>query len=232
MNNISTHALNQDIELNDTSQISLAKVYRNLFFTVASFILTLFILFQTGIANVIAIPLASNWLLTLGAFMVGAWLASRLASRVESKTSQLLGLALYIIFQALIFTPLLLVAVNTAGYGILLQATVISLTAFAGLSLYVIKTRQDFSFMRGFLTFIGIVAIIAIIAGIIFQFDLGLLFSVAMVLFAGGAILHDTSNILLNYPKGHEISATLQLFASFVLLLWYVVSILMRLGGE
>ena len=45
-------------------------------------------------------------------------------------------------------------------------------------------------------------------------FELGMFFSIAMGLLAGGAILYDTSNVLHHYPEDRYVSASLQLFAS------------------
>ena len=44
-----------------------------------------------------------------------------------------------------------------------------------------------------------------------------------MIVFAGGAILYDTSNVLHEYPEDRHVAASLQLFASVMLLLWYVI---------
>lgn len=64
-------------------------------------------------------------------------------------------------------------------------------------------------------------------ASVIFGFQLGTFFSVAMVGFAGAAILYDTSNILREYPEDRYISAALQLFASVALMFWYVLRLFM-----
>ena len=66
---------------------------------------------------------------------------------------------------------------------------------------------------------------VAIFGGLIFGFQLGLFFSVAMVAFAGAAILYDTSNVLHHYPEDRYVAASLQLFTSVALLFWYVLRI-------
>lgn len=40
-----------------------------------------------------------------------------------------------------------------------------------------------------------------IVASVLFPFSLGTAFSVAMIAFAGAAILYDTSNVLREYPE-------------------------------
>ena len=62
---------------------------------------------------------------------------------------------------------------------------------------------------------------------LLFGFELGTWFSVAMVGLAGAAILYDTSNILRNYPEDRYVGAALQLFASVALMFWYVLRIFM-----
>jgi len=73
----------------------------------------------------------------------------------------------------------------------------------------------------------GVVALVAIAGGILFGFNLGTWFSVAMVAFAGAAILYDTSNVLHHYPEDRYVAGALQLFASVALMFWYVLRIFM-----
>ena len=88
-------------------------------------------------------------------------------------------------------------------------------------------TRKDFSFLRGMLMWGGVVAMLAIVGGILFGFDLGTWFSVAMIGFAGAAILYDTSNVLHHFPEDRYVGAALQLFASVALMFWYVLRLFM-----
>jgi FtsH-binding integral membrane protein len=68
---------------------------------------------------------------------------------------------------------------------------------------------------------------VVIVGGVLFGFNIGTWFSVAMVGFAGAAILYDTSNILRSFPEDRHVGAALQLFASVALMFWYVLSIFM-----
>ena len=67
-----------------------------------------------------------------------------------------------------------------------------------------------------------------IIAGVAFGFNLGLWFSVGMVILAAGAILYQTSNLVHKYREDQYVAAGLGLFASLMLLFWYILSILSR----
>jgi len=73
---------------------------------------------------------------------------------------------------------------------------------------------------------LSIIALVTIVGGVIFGFQLGTFFSVAMVGLAGAAILYDTSNVLHHYPQDRYVAASLQLFASVALMLWYVLRLL------
>ena len=67
-----------------------------------------------------------------------------------------------------------------------------------------------------------------IIASMLFGFELGTWFSVAMIAFAGAAVLYDTSNILHHYPQDKYVAASLELFASIALMFWYVLQLFMN----
>ena len=69
--------------------------------------------------------------------------------------------------------------------------------------------------------------LVLIVAAVIFGFELGVFFSVAMVGLAGGAVLHDTSKVLHHYPEDRYVAASLELFASVALMFWYVLQLFM-----
>ena len=107
---------------------------------------------------------------------------------------------------------------------ILLQKNVF-LSSFPVVTAIAVLTRKDFSFLGGLLRWGFIVAIVLIVAGVLFSFELGTFFAVAMIGLAGAAILYDTSNILHHYPEDKHVAASLQLFASVALMFWYVLSL-------
>jgi FtsH-binding integral membrane protein len=72
----------------------------------------------------------------------------------------------------------------------------------------------------------GVIALIAIGAAVLVDdIQLGTWFSVAMIGFAGAAVLYDTSNILHHYPEDKHVAAALGLFASIALMFWYVLQL-------
>jgi FtsH-binding integral membrane protein len=184
-------------------------------------------LFSTGIALPMAQSmLQMNWLLILGGFMVVSWLATHVAHSAQSKPIQYIALVGFVTAQAILFVPMLAIAMAKAP-GIIESAVGVTLLGTGGLTAVALITRKDFSFLRGILVWGGILALVAIVSAVLFGFQLGTWFSVAMIGFAGAAVLYDTSNILQHYPEDRYVGAALQLFASIALMFWYVLRLLM-----
>lgn len=122
-------------------------------------------------------------------------IASRVAHTVESVPLQFLALLGFVFAEALIFVPLLFIAPSKVGGGVIESAAAVTILAFGALTAVVFFTKKDLSFLGSFLRWGGILALVLIVSGILFGFQLGTFFSVAMIGLAGGAILYDTSNI-------------------------------------
>jgi FtsH-binding integral membrane protein len=167
-----------------------------------------------------------SWLLVLGGFVVVSWLASRVAHTASSPAAQYAALGGFVLAEALIFVPLLLAASMVAP-GVIQSAALVTIIGFFGLTAVAFKTRKDFSFLGGILRWSFIVVLLLIVAGVLFGFQLGTFFSVAMVGLAGAAILYDTSNVIHHFPTDRHVGAALQLFASVALMFWYVLRIFM-----
>lgn len=201
----------------------IVQTYNHLFGAIALFTLIEIGLFTSGLAPVIAAGmLGTSWLLVLGGFVLVSWLASRAAHTAQSRAVQYVALAGFVAAEAIVFVPLLVIAQARAP-GALQSASLVTFVGFAALTAIAFKTRKDFSFLGGFLRWGGIVALLLIAGGAIFGFSLGTFFSVAMVGFAGAAILYDTSNVIREFPEDRPVAAALQLFASVALMFWYVL---------
>ncbi|MBA2278299.1 MAG: Bax inhibitor-1 family protein [Chloroflexia bacterium] len=168
-----------------------------------------------------------NWLLVIVVFGIVTSFADRWARTTASAGKVYAGFALFILAEAVLFLPLLL-GISGQADDVLPTAGVITLLMVAGLTAVVVFTGTDFSFLRGALIVGGFLALGLIVASIIFGFGLGLLFAMAMVAFASGSILYNTSNILKTYRTDQPVAAALSLFASIALLFWYVLSIVSR----
>jgi len=205
----------------------IARTYTHLLGAVALFLAIEVALFQSGWAPVIAQSMLSvNWLLVLGAFMIVGWLASSTAASATSLPAQYAALAAFVAMEAIIFVPMLYLA-NHIAPGAIQSAGLMTAIGFGGLTAIALTTRKDFSFLGGLLKWGFVVALLAIVGAVLFGFQLGMWFSVAMVGLAGAAILRDTSNVLLNFPEDRYVAAALQLFASVAMLFWYLLRIYM-----
>lgn len=216
--------INADV---DTRALFIARTYQHLFGAIVGFVLIEVLLFKSGLAERMAIAmLGTSWLLILGGFIIVNWLASHVAHRSESLPLQYAALAGFVVAQAIIFVPLLFIA-NHYAPGAIKSAAVVTMIGFACLTAVVFISRKDFSFLGGILRWAFIAALLLIVAGVIFGFNLGMAFSVGMVALAGAAILYDTSNVLHHFPEDRYVGAALQLFASVALMFWYVLRLFM-----
>ena len=169
-----------------------------------------------------------SWLIVLGAFMGVSMLAQWWANSQTSKALQYAGLGLFVVAESIIFLPLMfMAAIRSNSVEIFAQAGITTLGLFLGLTAVVFLTKKDFSFLGPILMIGGFVALGFIAAGILFGFSLGSFFAFAMVAFAGGSILYDTSNVLHRYRTDQHVAASLSLFASVALLFWYILRIFM-----
>lgn len=169
-----------------------------------------------------------TWLLLLGGFMAVTWFAQSITYKSASKSKQYLGFLLYIVAEAIIFVPILYIAIAVSGgVGLINQAAILTGALFLGLTGVVFGSSINFSFLRSILTIGFFLALGLIVAGMLFGFDLGLWFSAGMVALASGSILYSTYQLKNEYATHQYIPAALSLFASLMLLFWYILRILM-----
>lgn len=218
--------------LSDVERIAFyKKTYAHVAGGVLVFVLFEYLLLQsdTIVDFMLSMTEGYKWLLMLGGFMLATNYAEGMALRSSDKNMQYLAYGIYIFFEALIFVPMIYLAAYymESGPEILNQAAIVTLALFTGLSAAVLFTKTDFSFLKTGLTIGFFIAIGLIIAGTIFGFNLGLWFSVGMCLLAGGSILYQTSNLVSKYGVEDYIPAALGLFASLMLLFWYILRIFM-----
>lgn len=205
----------------------IARTYTHLLAAIALFLGIEVALFQSGIAPALAqAMLGTNWLLVLGAFIIVSWLATSVAAKAESLPAQYAALVAFVAAEAVVFVPMLYIA-DAMAPGAIQSAGILTAIGFAGLTGIAFATRKDFSFLGALLRWSFIVALLAIVGAVLFGFELGTWFSVAMVGLAGAAILHDTSNVMLHYPEDRYVGASLQLFASVALMFWYLLRLFM-----
>jgi hypothetical protein len=177
--------------------------------------------------NFIMSAFSGVMVLVMFALFIGvSWLAQSWAMNSTSQGMQYAGLGLYVAIEALIFLPLLYIA-DRFYPGVIASAGVLTLAVFGGLTGAALVTKKDFSFLGPIIAIASLVALGFIIAGLIFNFSLGLFFSFAMVALACACILYQTSNVIHHYRTDQAVAASLALFAAVALLFWYVLRIAM-----
>ncbi|HBE82165.1 MAG: Bax inhibitor-1 family protein [Blastocatellia bacterium] len=206
------------------------KTYLLLAAAILAFIGVEAFLFASGAAGLIANVIFSGgsigWLAVLALFMGVSFLANRWAMSETSKLTQFLGLGIFIVAEAVIFVPLIMISTYYAGdASVLMKAGIVTLGLFLGITATVFITKSDFSFLGPILAIGGFIALGFIVSSAIFGFSLGSVFAFVMVAFAGTAILYETSNVLHRFNTSQHVAASLTLFASIALLFWYILTI-------
>ncbi|MDN4010876.1 Bax inhibitor-1 family protein [Chryseobacterium gambrini] len=221
-----------DVLVAHAKEVEKAEFYKKTYLHVALAILAFIgvetVLLKTVPPEVIGLMFQGKftWLLIIGVF----WLASVLANKwslSQSRSVQYMGLGFYILLEALIFMPMIYIAVVNVGGSIIYQAAMLTIAMFAGISFVAFTSKRDFSFLRNIIVIGGFISLGLIVGGMIFGFNLGLWFSVGMVILASATILYQTSKLKYSYTTDQYVGASLQLFASIMLLFWYILRILM-----
>ncbi len=207
----------------------LRKTYLNLAFAILAFVGIEGLLMQWQPAIELAQTMVSgrNWLVVLLAFMGISWLANTWALQPSSIGKQYAGLYLYVFADAVVFLPLLLLA-NAIAPDTIGQAAILTLSLVGGLTAVVFLTGKDFSFLGAFLSMGFFVSLGVIVCALIFGWQLGLWFSLAMAGFAAVAVLYQTGATIYRYGESQYVAAALGLFASIAMLFWYILQILLN----
>jgi FtsH-binding integral membrane protein len=203
------------------------KVYQHLILALVSFVAVEALFLQLGVAEKVYDLIAGSsgaWLLVLGGFMLVSWLATTAAHDLRDTGKQYAGLFALVVAEALIFAPFLyyLFEVRSEESTVWAAAAVTG-AGFAGLSAVAYTTRKDLSFLRPLIMWGFVVGLVLIFAAFLFGLDLGVWFSVAMIGLAGASILYQTQTVLKSYPPEAYVGGAVQLFASVMLLFWYVL---------
>ena len=210
------------------------KVYTHVAMALGAFVAIEIVLFITGIAGALEDFFFSGgggrWLVMLGGVMIINWFSAGAAADLVNPSRQYLGLFGTAFGQALIFAPFLsFVFGQEGGSGTVAEAAVITAVAFAMLTAIGMFTRKDLSFLRPIVMWGFGLALLAIVANVIFGIGgLGIWFSIAMIGLSGAAILYQTQNVVKRYPIGSHVAAAVQLFSSMMTMFWYVLRLLMQ----
>lgn len=209
------------------------KVYQHLILALVSFVAVEALFLQLGVAEKVYDLIAGSsgaWLLVLGGFMLVSWLATTAAHDLGDTGKQYAGLFALVVAEALIFAPFLYYLFEVRSEeSTVWAAAAVTAAGFAGLSAVAYTTRKDLSFLRPLIMWGFVVGLVLIFAAFLFGLDLGVWFSVAMIGLAGASILYQTQTVLKSYPPEAYVGGAVQLFASVMLLFWYVLRLFSQL---
>lgn len=215
------------------------RTYLHLAGAVAAFVGLSGVLIASGVADQILKNVFGSrgaWIGLMVLFIGGSFAAQYMARSRSSVGLQYAGLTLYVLLYTLLFVPILTIASNPA-YGIApasnpgmlpLQAGIVTLAVFAGLTIAVFASGKDFSFLGPILWVGSLLALGVIIAATLFGFSLGLVFCAIMVALFAAWVVYDTSNIIHHYGTNEHVAASMALFGSFAMLFYYILMLFMQ----
>lgn len=207
------------------------RVYQHVLAAVGAFVAIEALFFMTGVAEGIydftwGSGGGGRWLLILGAFMVGQWFVSNAVSDLENPGRQYAGLFGSAAIYAVLFAPFLYYVYNIQdSSATVASAAVVTAIGFAILSAVAFTTRKDLSFMRPLVMWGFGGAMLLIVGALLFGWNLGVWFSVAMVGLSGAAILYQTQTIIRHFPANAYVAGAVQLFGSLMTMFWYILRI-------
>ncbi len=218
----------------DERRAFIQKTYMHVFGAILAFVglEALFLKMVEGREVAFMRAMGGAWIVAMILFLVVSWLAGKWAQSDTSVPMQYVGLGLYVLFEAVIFMPIMIIA-KLKGPDIIPAAAFLTLMIFGGLTAFVLLTKKDFSFMGGFLCMLSLAALgLIVVSFIVPGMSLGIWFSGLMIMLMSGYILYDTSNILHHYRTTQHVAAALALFASVATLFYYVLRLAIALSGR
>lgn len=166
--------------------------------------------------------------------IVGVYGLMYLTNVLKNSAWGLVSVLAFTGFMGYTLGPILNIYMHAFSNGPQLVATALGGTGliFFALSGYALTTRQDFSYMGGFLFVAVMVAFLGMLANIFLQLPmLNLIISAAFILISSGLILFQTSEII-HGGETNYISATVSLFVSIYNLFISLLQILSAFSGR
>jgi len=225
----------------DVRKAFIRKTYAHLTAAIYGLVLIEFLYFKTlPLDNWVPQMFAERWgwLALFGGYMLISWIAQGWANSGASLGKQYAGLAGYVFAFSVILCPMLWIAnrfaINIGGtsYNPITIAAIATLAVFGVLTAVVFISRKDFSFLGPILGISSLLIFGAILLGAFGLLNLGTGFCMLLVVFASGAILYDTSNVLHRYRTEQYVAAALALFASVGILFWYILQIVISMSNR
>lgn len=203
------------------SALEINKVLRNTYALLS--VTLLFSAFMALVSMAVGVPYLGLWMLL--PFFGLIWAIHRTANSVWGLvwTFALTG------FLGVSLGPILnYYLMGSGGGAIVVQALAITALSFMGLSAYTIVSKQDFSFLRGFLIVAAIAIVGSFVASAFFQFSslMVQIISVVAIFFGAALILYETSAVV----RGEQTNYILATVGIFVGLYNIFTSLLALLG--
>jgi uncharacterized protein len=209
----------------------MTKVYQHIALALAVFVGLEVALFNGGVAEMLFDfffmgDSGATWLLMIGGVMLVQWFAAQAVADLGNVGRQYVGLFAIAGAYSVMFAPFLYYIFTYQGAGTVVNAAVITGIGFAVLTAIGLFTATDLSFLRPLVMWGFGIALVLIVGALLFGFNLGTWFSVAMIGLAGAAILFQTQSALREYPEEAYVAAAAGLFASIMTMFWYVLRLL------
>ena len=186
-----------------------------------------------------------GWLiLMLVAFIGVSYVSQRLAASETSRVLQYVGLGLAVVLWSVLAQPIIWFTIAKFGNAhdmfvdghisaalspkaalVIGEATIITLAIFIGLTVTVFVTRKDFSFLGSFLGMAMFALLGVAVVSLIFGFQMGVIWSVIIVLLMGGYILYQTSLVMNYFRPTQHVAAAVMLFTTVAMLFIHVLRI-------
>ncbi len=117
--------------------------------------------------------------------------------------------------------------------GVPVQAGILPVGVFGGLTLYVLQTGKDFQWMGGLLFAALVSMMLCSLVMVFFSVPfLSTLYSFVGVMVFSGYVLYDTSEIMHRLTPDEAITGSIELFIDFVGLFLHIVSLLTSLNSR
>jgi FtsH-binding integral membrane protein len=211
------------------------KTYSHLAVAVFAFVFLEAFLFSAGIGEAAFKAIVSQKvsMIALVLLFIGSGYVAQMMAASRSKATQYLGLALYVVVETIFFLPIIYFAeTKFPGRHLPLQAGLLTLGVFGGLTAAVFISKKDFSFLGHALSILGLLALGLILVSVFGGLNLGVWFSVAMIALVSLTILYTTSNVMLHFGTDQYVGAALELFASLTTLFYYILRLLLATTSD
>lgn len=210
--------------VSDRSQF-IWKVYAHVVGALLAFVAVEAYIISSGVIDGLIAAMYASPMITFLLFIGTGMGAQYVAHRSPSEALQYAALAVYVVALAIIAAPAIYYAA-TFQPGVIDSAAGVTVLGSVGLIATAMITRKDFSFLRGIVTWGFMLAFVAIAASILFGFQMGDWFSLAMIGILGASVLFKTSEIMRTYPMDRHVAASLDLFASIAIMFLYILRLM------